>query len=210
MNRSYTRKPKTTEPSPDSPEGLEIGLADTPLPGGQPHVAIEPVTPDKMTEKPSNPAFTGMMAHGVYAPFTEPAKPNLEVRHERTSVKVDPEPDKKLKTPSPVPVYIVEKAGGSKPLNTFTVMTLSVGTSPLQLAGKDNHRTRIQLLNEDDTNDARFAMTVSDVTAGNAALLKHGATSYTRIDTQSPVWAVALTAPVNVSVIFETEEPGAD
>lgn len=209
--QKYTRKAQVATPDPDSPEGLEIGLAEPPLPGGQPHVPIAPSAPDKMYDKPAPNAFTGMMAHGVYAPYVEPAKPNPDVEHEHRATEVPAPEPKKLNEPKPVPVYIVEKAGGAKPLNTYAVMTVQVpATAPVPLAGKDNHRTRVRLLNEDATNNARFSSRQSDLTSGNGALLKAGATSYLTLDTQAPVYAMATTATVSVSVIFEFEVPGAD
>lgn len=54
--------------TPESPDGLDVGLNDKEIPGGQPHIANQPAASHAPLPVTHAPYYGGIMAHGVIAP----------------------------------------------------------------------------------------------------------------------------------------------
>jgi hypothetical protein len=115
----------------------------------------------------------------------------------------------------PVPVYIVDLGTGAAPLRRMAtkqmslpaqVTTAGFAAEPVLIAGRDAHRTRVRLLNEDGTNGARISV---GPTTEKGVLLPAAMTGYENFDTSDDVWGVGnTTSAVYVSVIVEYDVPG--
>lgn len=199
------RRPELSR-AQDAEYGIEPGRH---VPGGEIHVTNKQVIREQVpTGEPLAP-FRGMMAHGV------PPEHGLVDRD-------DPAGGRKPEVPSyadlpksrpAIPVYIVEEAGGPRPLRSAAPynVTLDADTGEARrLCGKDPARKAVLLLNEDSSHDARIGQRIADVEGGGGALLKAGATSYLRLATQDELWAISAdTGTPAVSVIQEFELEGA-
>jgi hypothetical protein len=194
----------------------EFGLAGPPLPAGIAHPGYDEVQRERLHPKIPPPYYSGIMAHGVPVDLEHPPNhgriaPTPQARHGHEAA-VIPLHQPVEHEPDPVPVYIVERAGGGKGrMETATdVRTAPVsGSDPIRLTSQDLRRSRVALLNEDGTNDARISKSLADLAMGKGILLKHGATTYLWIETQDDLYAVGATsAAVAISVIQEYELPG--
>jgi hypothetical protein len=68
MARTPHRRPGVPGPDPDTAGALDVGLAGPPLPGGQPHIANQPLPRPGTPGVSHKPYYSGVMAHGVPAP----------------------------------------------------------------------------------------------------------------------------------------------
>jgi hypothetical protein len=227
MSRSSGRRNPTrssADPGPDSPLGREMGESERQDPGGWINTETgnvlnyetprQPVTsPEPMDQ------FRGMMAHGVpheedtteERALAERGGPNV-----RRGRKVPAE--KPAELPPPVPVYIVERESGPRPLTVAGLYRLTVpaiGKDPVRVAGEDARRSLLQVMNEDSATNIRIGNLIdlsvdaqNNVVTGGARL-PAGASGYTAIRTQGQLYAIAETgSAATISVILEFENPG--
>lgn len=109
----------------------------------------------------------------------------------------------------PVPVYLVEAAGGDYRSSAPRHITVANSASDAtRVCGKRANRNRLLLLNEDGTTDIRIAQRISDLTGGGGAILFHGQTSYLTLETQDELFAstVSATLTVTLSIIEEFDQ----
>ena len=189
------------------------GLDDHAIPAGIDHPGYEEVSPERLHAKVPQPYYSGDMAHGVanhdHANFGA-VKPHPIERHGHGAEPVIIQPEEV--EPNPVPVYIVERAGGGKGRLTTALDNRTVpvsGSDPVRLVGQDLHRVRVGLLNEDSSHDARVSVSLAELAQGRGALLPHGATSYLWFHTQDVLFGVgAGSNTAALSIIVEYEQPG--
>ncbi len=223
--RKTPREPIVVEPG--SPEGNEIGLSDrmgakgtSPIPGGAPPHLINRETMRQKTPVAEDlPEGRGMLAHGVPA--------GTHTAHERGDATRGPNALKQplpvyrkpTDTPLPVPVYLVERGQGTKPLNTLAADHFTVpaaGSDPIRIAGRDKTRSKILLMVETAAGTGgaapqgiRIDHEVGNLTLGGGALLRAGATSYLKLEMNDELFAVSTDSGVCiVSVIFLYGVPG--
>lgn len=186
------------EPQISEAEAREYGIRDTgTIPGGLEHLANPPVRRYQPPVPPKLAPFRGQDAHGV--PPQDVGEYNREMQRER-SHPYDPKFADQKPGPSPVPVYIVEKAGGPRPLNEAATGHLTVQAAsgqPVPVCGQDSRRSLVQLLNMDTTNHIRFGKLeqlqydpANEVITGGSRL-PAAATGYTVIRTQGDLWAIS-------------------
>jgi len=205
------------EPQISEAEAREYGIRDTgTIPGGLKHLANPPVKVYQPPVPPKLKEFRGQDAHGV--PPQDVGEYNREMQRER-SHPYDPRYADQPPGPSPVPVYIVEKAGGPRPLNEAATGHLTVPActgQPVPVCGQDSRRSLVQLLNENATHDIRFGKLeqlqydpANQVITGGS-LLPAEATGYTVIRTQGDLWAISADSSTPVlSYILEYGIPDA-
>ncbi len=114
--------------------------------------------------------------------------------------------------PSPVPVYIVEGAGGARTLRLAVPRSMTVPANttaePVRICSRNDTRVEVRLLNEDGTNGIRFASTLAALSSGTGALLPKSATSYLNLPGQNDLWAVSDgAAAAKLSVVEVYEQP---
>lgn len=231
MSRASGRKNTPREPVivPDSGEGREIGLSDrtgakgtSPIPGGStggPHI-VNPETMRQKTPVPADlPEFDGIMAHGV-PPGTHTAHERGEHMRGPNEVKQPvPAYRKQPDLPPAVPVYLVERGSGSKPLKTLAADVFTIpaaGSDPVRIAGRDKTRHQILLLVETAAGTGgaapqgiRIDHEVGNLTLGKGALIRAGGTSYLKMDFNDELFAVSTDSGVcTLSVIFLYGVPG--
>lgn len=114
--------------------------------------------------------------------------------------------------PDPVPVYMVTEAGGPQPLTLASPRRMDIpapGGDPARIGGMDPHQSGLLLLNESATAIRIGAEPGGVVTYG--AMLPASMTSYLRLATQAPLFAVTdgtgATSTL-LSVITEFARPG--
>lgn len=219
MARHSHRRPakKDETPTPDSPGGLDIGLAEDPLPGGINHLNNHPVAGHKPLLRVEPPYYSGDMAHGVYTIPEEHGDPkvyvdggriapNSEEQRKIQATKSAPIPEAKQNLP-PVLVKVVPDDSPGHSLLTLFTNRVGVGqTDAVELCMRDPHRTNVYLLNEDTSNPVRFSTEFTQVSVGNGSVLPSSMTSYLKLKCQDRIYAIAPTGsnPVYISVILET------
>lgn len=217
MGRAHGKHtPRQPTYDPDTPEGREIGRTGrqegpkSDIPGGINHLKNEPTVRQKVPITTPGIEYAGIMAHGVPPyPITTEDRATAE-RGGPNHVKTTPPKYQKLPDPvTPVPVFIVEEAGGE---NTFRSsaphhFTVPANTSdPVRVCGRDLTRSRLLLLNEDTATNIRFAQTPGDLVAGGGALLPWPTNSYLTLQTQDEIWVLSAgTGTPLISVIQEFE-----
>jgi hypothetical protein len=117
------------------------------IPGGKPHLA-NPVTVHQRVPAPERPPLIrGIMAHGV-----EPEQHGGSYdREEKHPPRPPDRPAALVARPSPVPVYIVEAGGGSRPLLRSSGRHYTappIGSEPIEICGEDHARRSVLVLNE--------------------------------------------------------------
>jgi hypothetical protein len=158
MGRSSGRKNIPREPVPGSPEGDDIGLsarqdpAGSPIPGLTGNIVnYETVRQVPEKEQESFDEYRGMMAHGVPNASEVTEERALMVRDGTIAQHRPPGPPKHHvpdTVPSPVPVFIVEAAGGTRPLCTLAGQKITIpatGTTPARVTARDETRTDLWL-----------------------------------------------------------------
>jgi hypothetical protein len=155
----------------------------------------------------AKPEFRGN-AHGV--------QPGSFTTHERANAMRGPDGAKTPqpayakpaeKPPAPIPVRIVEEGQDSAPLLTTSHRNYSApafGTAdPIRLVGRNPQRKNVMLLNEDATNGARFASTLSVLgIQTHGSYLPPAMTSYLKLDTQDELYAISNTGTApSISIV---------
>lgn len=211
MSRAHGRRGTGRTPDP------QYGSTDKGIPGGIRHVDAnapaeqqEPAVAEPLDE------FRGMMAHGV--PPLDVGHYNREMaEHARHPYK--PGFEELPPGLNPIPVYIVEGGSGPRPLahaSTRHIVVPAAGGEPVSVCGQDENRSLLQLLNEDSTHNCRFGQLGdlqfdsqnNGITGGSR--LPAGATGYTVIRTQGPLYVISEdTGTPVISIIVEYEVPGA-
>lgn len=176
-------------------ERREAGVGDTrDIPGGLNHLGQDEVVPQKVPVPDQEwPFYRSDLAHGV--------PPDEAGHHDRVPVdrpKGGQSGHAKLEElvppPLPVPVYIVEEAGGQDSVRTAFPRSItcpaSTAAEPARVCGLNPARARIGLLNEDTATDIRFAAELGALSAGTGALLPWPSNSYLWLDTQDELFAI--------------------
>ena len=216
MSRSRGRH-GPREPEISEAEAREYGIRDTGrIPGGLTHLANPPVKIYQPPVPPKLKEFRGQDAHGV--PPQDVGEYNREMQRER-SHPFDPRFADQPPGPSPVPVYIVEGAGGPRPLRRTSLRHLAVPastSSPARVCGQDPTRVEIRLLNEDTATNIRLAAEIGalalDAQNGvivGGALLPWPANTYLSFPGQDDLWAIGATGSgtplMSVIEVFEEQ-----
>lgn len=193
----------------------ELGIgAERDIPGGLNHQSNPPVQRQEVPVPEREwPYRRAILAHGV--PPDEAGHHDRDPRlsgGQRDAPRYEPSEDP---GPIPVPVYIVEKAGGRRPGadSTHQKITLpAAGSEPATIVPANPARALVQLLNEDASHNARFGK-LEDLTYDaangvitNGSRLPAGASGYTVFRSQGQLFGVSETSsPVVISVITEYE-----
>lgn len=199
----HTGRQPALSPQQDAEYGIEPARQ---IPGGETHLVNRQVIRQEVPAPEPLAQFRGMMAHGV---------PPHETRDRKPPGKQHPVPAyaPEQKTRPAIPVYIVEDAGGSRPLRSAAPQSITLEASTgeaRRLCGKDASRDSVLLLNESSSSDIRFAQRISDLVNGGGALLPWPGNSYLRVRTQDELWAISADSGTPaVSVIQEFERPEA-
>jgi hypothetical protein len=205
MSRSSGRKGTGRTPDP------QYGSFDKGIPGGIRHVDANPdavATVARPAVAEPLEEFRGMMAHGV-APGTGEHYQREMAEHARHPYQ--PGYEKLPPDITPVPVYIVEEAGGGASFRSASPRHITCPASgaaePARVCSVNPRRTAIMLLNEDTSNDIRFGK-LSQVSTGGGALLPWPSNSYLTINTQDELFAISAgsgTPLLSIIEVFEGE-----
>ena len=199
----------------DPGEGHAQGVPDFPgpLPGFHHYADHELVLPHRPLDVgPADPYYSKGMAHGValeeiHHGGRPTAKPEDRAGDAATRQLVEEETAPKV---DPVPVYIVERGAGARPLKRAALRQVIVpapGADPIVLAPRNPHRSSVRVLNE-STNPVRL---LADLAAIGGALLPANMTSYLEIDTEDEICAYvpAGTGGTTVTAQGDVTSPGA-
>ena len=195
--------------TPESPEGLDIGLHETTIPGGQNHLVNHPLAHFDPPKKADSPYYSGMMAHGVYVPnppYDGRIAPNKEFKEEHAATHKVKLPENKTDSLPPVRVIVVPDTAKGHPLSTVYTNRVQVTTDdPVSLCARDGRRKFVHLLNEDTSNNVRFSTEWPTVNSGGGAILPSKQTSYIKLECQDTLYAIADGGTgLYVSIILET------
>lgn len=224
MTRARGRNHTGRDPvAVDSGEGQDIGMSDrlatdrSPIPGGDIHITNHETVRQRVPVPVADREYSGMMAHGVEpGPGTTQERAHVEQGANKVHPVV-PKPVKLPERPAPIPVYVVEPAGGERPLGSMAGDSFTIppaGSDPVRIAGRDIHRTAILLLCETAPGatfgaprGVRIDHEVGNLTNGRGALVPTGASSYQKFDGfQDELFAVSTDAStVILSVINQYE-----
>jgi hypothetical protein len=221
MSRASGRKnlPRAPQVSPDTPEGRDIGESARQDPAGSPIPGLTGNIANYETVRRAVPVgepldeFRGMMAHGV--PHEEhPTEERAQMEREGSLAQhrphKPPEPAKGAPRPPAIPVYLVEEGGGPATFRTSSprhiTVPASTGADPVRVCGRNLDRVRIGLLNEDTSNNIRFAQRPSDLVNGGGALLPWPANSYQWFHTQDELYALSAGSGTPLLSIVEEFE----
>lgn len=198
------------EVKPGTPEGDYIGMSDrmsqdqdkSPIPGGNHHITNQPSVRQRVPVADARKEYRGFMEHGV--PSDSITTHERADRERGGPNEVHPVAPHFVPVPEkvpPVPVYIVERSSGSKPLTTLAgdKFTVPASTSdPIRIAGRDLTRSQIAFLIETAAGSAGAAPTgvrvdheVGNLTVGRGFLIPAGTTGYQRFDCQDELFAVS-------------------
>ena len=218
MGRASGRKNLPRAPQPGTPEGDDVGLsarqdpAGSPIPGLTGNISNYETVRQTVPVGDSLEEFRGMMAHGV--------PPGEETTGERALMERDgtlaqhrppspPQHQQARQVVPPVPVYLVEGAGGPRVFRTAYprhIQLQAAGGDPVRVAGRNLDRVRIGLLNEDISNDIRFAFAPGELNLEGGALLPWPANSYTWLETQDELYAISAGSGTPLLSIIEEYE----
>ena len=209
------------EPGKDRPqtegERREEGIGDErDIPGGISHNDANPaVVRQNVGSKPAEWRYRKDLAHGV--PPDEAGHHDRDGDHlqPRGGQSGRPKYEQATSKPLPVPVYIVEEAGGRDAVKTASPRSqtcpASTAAEPIRLCGINPRRVRIALLNEDTATDIRFGHDLAALAAGTGALLPWPMNSYLWLDTQDELFAIGAsgsgTPKISIIEVFQGE-PG--
>jgi hypothetical protein len=151
--RAFRHEPREGEIS--RAEANEIGLDDSHIPGGIPHVQLQPAAPHRPLDiGPHADYYAGEMAGGVPYPVHPHGghqKPDHWDRSAREATLAAPPPGRHRAGADPIPVYVVEQAGGGKPLASlagYQVLVPAAGSPAVRLATRDLTRRYIRITAE--------------------------------------------------------------
>jgi hypothetical protein len=165
MSRAAGRKnlPRApqADPGPDSPEGREIGEsvrqdpAGSPIPGLTGNIVNYETVRQRVPVGESFDGFRGIMAHGVpNDSYTTEERATMErdgslAQHQPFR---PPKLAKASTAPAPVPVYITEPAGGSRPITTLATAKLTIPANTngqsVRICARDETRVTMYALVE--------------------------------------------------------------
>lgn len=140
------------EPEPTAGHEQGVPRPKPVLPGT--HHYADPAPPAEhrpLDVGPAKPYYSGGMAHGVPAPPQHggrPAPPSDKQLAERVREETRQEEGKPVE---PVPVWIVERGSGSRPLKRAALRQVTIaaaGADPQVLVPRNPHRSKVRLLNE--------------------------------------------------------------
>jgi hypothetical protein len=206
MSRAGGRRGTGRAPDP------QYGSFDKGIPGGIRHVDANPdalATVARPAVAEPLEEFRGMMAHGV-APGTGEHYQREMQDHARHPYK--PEYEDLPPAITPVPVYVVEEAGGSRPFRSASPRHITVPAStaaePARICSVNPRRIEIRLLNEDTATDIRFGK-LGDLSGGGGGLLPWPANTYLALPTQDELFAIGATGSgtplLSIIEIFEEQ-----
>ncbi len=191
----------------------EEGIGDPrDIPGGRNHVANPEADRQAVpVPEPEWPYRRALLAHGV-----DPDEAGRTFRDPRLHGGQRGAPVLDAPVPpgeSPVPVYIVERAGGRRVIRTAYPRSVqcpaSTAAEPVRVCGANENRVELSLLNEDTATDIRFAENPGALAAGTGALLPWPGNSYQRLRTQGEIYAIGATGAgtprLSVIEVFEDE-----
>jgi len=196
------------QPSAGSAAGIPV--FPEPLPGSD-HYRPKQVIPDStcLDTGPAEAYYAKGMAHGVPAPPVHGGKPAPDAAERHAIEAARAEKQQLARQPvDPVPVYIVETGGGTRPLKRAALRQVTVqaaGADPQEIVPRNPRRSSVRLLNESATVAVRLTF---DLTTSGGALLPAAMTSYLEIDTEDQVCAYSTGAAAAVSVIEQYDVPG--
>jgi len=225
VGRTDSKNPprSTGEVDPESMEGRGAGASrrtqgvPSPIPGGRPHIGNHP----SVRREPPIPApqqeYRGILAHGVPEDTYTTAERADMIRGGPNDAHGQHTPHhtgERRERPLPVPVYMVQPAGGPEVFLTAGAISRTMpanGGEPIRLCGRDPKRARVLLLNEDASHNVRFAQRQADLISGpgggGGALLPKGMTSYLVLSCQDELWAwSADSGTPAVSIVQEYEQ----
>lgn len=219
MGRASGRKNLPRAPQPGTPEGNETGVSALQDPAGSPIPGLTGNISNYETVRQNVPVgddleeFRGMMAHGVPPGEGTAEERALMERDGAIAQHRPPAPPQHAQQQAavpPVPVYIVEGAGGPRVFRTASprhIQLAASGGDPVRIAGRSLDRVRIGLLNEDTANDIRFAFSPANLNVGSGALLPWPNNSYQWFETQDELYAISAGSGTPlISVIEEYEQ----
>lgn len=188
-----------------------VPAAPAPLPGTHSYgvsAAAEP--PPVLDVGPAKPYYSGGMAHGVPAEPEHGGRPAPPADGQLAGQLVAAADEEAGHAPDPVPVFIVTKGAGARPLARAALQQILVpapGADPIVLVPRNPHRSSVRLLNE-SANPVRLT---GDLTGTGGALLPASMTSYLEIRTQDEICAyqpAGGSGAAAVSVISQYDVPG--
>jgi hypothetical protein len=203
---------------PRAPEA-EYGRGDdTGITSTTGNISNEPVQRQDVPVAAPLEEFRGMMAHGV--PPADVGHYNREMaEHARHPYK--PGYEKLPPGIIPVPVYVVEEAGGGgdalrSASPRHITCPASTAAEPARVCGRNAARTAVLLLNEDTATDIRIAVSPGDLVQSaeggtlGGALIPWPGNSYVRVDTQDELFAqgAAGAGTPRLSIIEIFSRPG--
>lgn len=225
MTRAFGKKNAPRVPGDDprtTMEDREAGVSPrvqgfpSPVPGGKTHLVNAPSVRRTPVPPESPPEIKPLDAHGVL-PGTHTSRERAELErgpnttHDRTPPTSHRrhQAETEAHRPVPVPVYIVESGVKERSIRTAAPrhVTLNASTGdPVQIAGRDESRVRLLILNESTSSDIRFGIGPAD-SVNDGALLPWPSNSYLTLHTQDTVWAISADSGTpKISIISEHEQ----
>ena len=191
---------------PSQGHGQGVPQFPEPLPGYHHYRDPDVVLPHQPLDVgPAEPYYYGGMAHGVPMQVIHHGgrpTPRPEDRHQieasRELVEEETEP-----AIDPVPVYIVERGAGARPLKRAALRQVTIeaaGADPQVLVPRNPHRSSVRLLNE-SSSPVRI---LYDLATIGGALLPANMSSYLEIDTEDEICAYMPAAP---ALLVEPSNP---
>lgn len=192
---------------PDTPRGDAIGLSarvddeKSPVPGGELHVTRRPVARQEPSRAVPRPEFRGVMAHGV-PPEEHTPMDRAEAMRGPDAVTGPAPVTAALENIEPaVPVYIVERGAGGRPLETATGVWITVPANtaePIPICGRDLTRSKLKLMVETAAGSQGAAPTgirvsnnPTDLVVGQGALFRAGMAGYEDLEVTDRMWALS-------------------
>jgi len=157
---------------------------------------------------PAKPYYSGGMAHGVPAPPQHGGRPAPPAAEQLAAQAAQAAHEELGKAPNPVPVYIVTKGAGARPMRRGAyrqVLVPAAGGDPIILVPRNPRRRSVSLLNESSS-----ALRITgDLTLSGGALLPASMASYKDFETQDEIccYQPAGATPAAVSVIDQYDVP---
>lgn len=229
--RNLPRAPRLPEEPANDAQGKQAGESARQDPAGSPIPGLTGNITNYETvhQKPATPDEDfdynrGIMAHGVPNDSYTPTERAL-LERDGTLAQHDPlsAPDLTAEPPlpTPIPVYITTPHAGGKPLGTLAAQKITIpaaGSDPVRIASRDFDRTDLYLMVETAAGSSGAAPTgiridnqISNLSAGNGALLRAGMATYQNLDKfQDELFAVSNDGSAcTLSVLYLYQEEAA-